>query len=153
MDKNKKLTRLRKWGLAALFCAGVLLSGIFFQNSLQIYEQSRSRTTQYLTDVTYQLHEQIEVQVQNSLDILRLIRNSALDMPAAEREAYLADQTGYADFNSLHMVDGLEQAEQWLQARYGARYTLDRTLLQHGRSQLLAIPDESTVIYFAAGDG
>lgn len=153
MDKNKKLTRLRKWGLAALFCAGVLLSGIFFQNSLQIYEQSRSRTTQYLTDVTYQLHEQIEVQVQNSLDILRLIRNGALDMPAAEREAYLADQTGYADFNRLHMVDGLEQAEQWLQARYGARYTLDRTLLQHGRSQLLAIPDESTVIYFAAGDG
>ena len=135
---------------AILFGAIILaLSGVFIVNSLHIYAQSRDRTRQYLIDVTYQLHEHIETQIQKSLEILRLIQNGALDVALDERETYLADQTESSNFNSLHLADGFDQAEAWLQLHYGPQYTLDRALLQQGKAQLIAIPGESTVIYFA----
>ena len=75
MEKKYSKRRRSQRILAVLFGAVILaLSWVFLQNSLHIYEQSRGRTKQYLIDVTYQLHEHIETQIQKSLEMLRLIR-------------------------------------------------------------------------------
>lgn len=150
--KTNLSKRWRDRLLAILFSAVILaLSGVFIANSLRVYNQSRDRTQQYLDDVTHQLHAHIETQIQKSLEMLRLIRSIALGLPQEELPVYLSDQTSYSDFSSLHIVDDLNQAEAWLQQCYGSRYTLDRELFQQGRAQLLAIPEESAGIYFAAG--
>ena len=150
--KTNLSKRWRDRLLAILFSAVILaLSGVFIANSLRVYNQSRDRTQQYLDDVTHQLHAHIETQIQKSLEMLRLIRSIALGLPQEELPVYLSDQTSYSGFSSLHIVDDLNQAEAWLQQCYGSRYTLDRELFQQGRAQLLAIPEESAGIYFAAG--
>ena len=78
MEKKYSKRRRSQRILAVLFGAVILaLSWVFLQNSLHIYEQSRGRTKQYLIDITYQLHEHIETQIQNSLEMLRLIRGLA----------------------------------------------------------------------------
>ena len=123
---------------------------MFLQNSLHIYEQSRGRTKQYLIDITYQLHEHIETQIQNSLEMLRLIRNGALEIEPEERERYLTDLADFSNFNSLHLVSDFDQAEAWLRQHYGGQYVLDRDLLQQGQAQLIAIPGKSMVVYFTA---
>lgn len=150
--ESKLAKRRRNRLMGGLFSVIILaLSGVFIVNSMHIYEQSRERTEQYLIDVTYQLHEHIETQIQKSLEMLRLIRNGALDVAPGEREPYLADQTAFSNFSSLHMVNDFDQAEQWLWLHYGEQYALDRELLRQGKAQLIAIPGESTVVYFTAG--
>lgn len=150
--ESKLAKRRRNRLMGGLFSVIILaLSGVFIVKSMHIYEQSRERTEQYLIDVTYQLHEHIETQIQKSLEMLRLIRNGALDVAPGEREPYLADQTAFSNFSSLHMVNDFDQAEQWLWLHYGEQYALDRELLRQGKAQLIAIPGESTVVYFTAG--
>ena len=151
MEKKYSKRRRSQRILAVLFGAVILaLSWVFLQNSLHIYEQSRGRTKQYLIDVTYQLHEHIETQIQNSLEMLRLIRNGALEIEPEERERYLADLADFSNFNSLHLVSDFDQAEAWLRQHYGGQYVLDRDLLQQGQAQLIAIPGKSMVVYFTA---
>ena len=150
--ESKLAKRRRNRLMGGLFSVIILaLSGVFIVKSMHIYEQSRERTEQYLIDVTYQLHEHIETQIQKSLEMLRLIRNGALDVAPGERKPYLVDQTAFSNFSSLHMVNDFDQAEQWLWLHYGEQYTLDRELLRQGKAQLIAIPGESTVVYFTAG--
>lgn len=151
MEKKYSKRRRSQRILAVLFGAVILaLSWVFLQNSLHIYEQSRGRTKQYLIDITYQLHEHIETQIQNSLEMLRLIRNGALEIEPEERERYLADLADFSSFNSLHLVNDFDQAEAWLRQHYGGQYVLDRDLLQQGQAQLIAIPGKSMVVYFTA---
>ena len=151
MEKKYSKRRRSQRILAVLFGAVILaLSWVFLQNSLHIYEQSRGRTKQYLIDVTYQLHEHIETQIQKSLEMLRLIRNGALEIEPEERERYLTDLADFSNFNSLHLVSDFDQAEAWLRQHYGGQYVLDRDLLQQGQAQLIAIPGKSMVVYFTA---
>lgn len=152
MEAKAAKYRIRRAIAALVGAVVVLLSLIFLQNSLQIYEQSRSRTEQYLVDVTYQLHERIETRVQQSIEMLRLIRGGALDVQPDERALYLLDQTEASDFSALYLVDSPDHADAWLQQNYGTQYALDRPLLEEGKAQLLAIPRESTLIYFVADE-
>ena len=147
-----KFSKHWSWRRAAILFSVIILvlSGVFVYKSMQIHEQSRERTRQYLIDVTYQIHEHIETQIEKSLEMLRLIRNGALDIPQQDLTAYLADQTEFSNFSELYLVDDFDQAEAWLQSHYGAQHTLDRSRLRQGKSQLIAIPGEGALVYFTA---
>ena len=88
------------WRRAAILFS-VIISGAVWcvcYKSRQIHEQSHERTRQYLIDVTYQIHEHIETQIEKSLEMLRLIRNGALDIPQQDLTAYLGHQTEFSTF-------------------------------------------------------
>lgn len=146
----KTLKHYKKLLIAGMCTVLVVLCFIFLTNSIRVYERAIGRTEKYLIDISYQINEKINTQINASIEMLRLLRKEAL----ARIMSYGTDQLGQVlndeRYNELYLVDDIQQAQSWLSEQYGGSYRVDEETLSEKEAQLIAIPDESKVIYFVS---
>ena len=79
MHRNsQKLHIFTKIFFAFLFLVVVTVSVLLFRNSLQIHGVIEWRTSVYLTDVTYQIVDKVNGRIEQSVQTLRMLRDSAI---------------------------------------------------------------------------
>ena len=95
MDKSMKRTnRLTLAAFGVLLLVVGVVSFLLFQNSLQANWFVRQRTWEYLSNVAVQIAENINSRIHNSVQTLRMLRDSAVLFEPEQTKNFLerADQ-------------------------------------------------------------
>lgn len=150
LTKGKR-SYLRK--LITVIAGAVLLafSAALAYNSVYIYQEARQRTKNHLEDVSHQVNQRISNQIEASITELEIIREMASRIPIEESAAYLQGEIAVSGFDRIRWAAGTSEAEVWLKNNYGEGYGLDRQMLEADQVQLLAVPEQDTILYFVKG--
>ena len=129
-----------------LFLVVSVVSFLLFDNSLQANWFVRNRTSEYLSNVSFQIAENINSRIHHSVQTLRMLRDSAILFEPEQARSFLERKKGYAEYDELILFDSAEETAQWLmEVHPGA--TIDMNELKRGSEQLLAIPEQDMLIY------
>lgn len=102
MHRNsQKLHIFTKIFFAFLFLIVVTVSVLLFRNSLQIHNFIEWRTSVYLTDVTYQIVDKVNGRIEQSVETLRMLRDSAILFESPQVESFLERKKTFAGYDDL----------------------------------------------------
>lgn len=147
MHRNsQKLHIFTKIFFAFLFLVVVTVSVLLFRNSLQIHSFIEWRTSVYLTDVTYQIVDKVNGRIEQSVQTLRMLRDSAILFESPQVESFLERKKSFAGYDDLRLFSTPEEARAWLEEAYPGVY-MDTEMALKGETQLLFAPDQDAMIY------
>lgn len=147
MHRNsQKLHIFTKIFFAFLFLVVVTVSVLLFRNSLQIHSFIEWRTSVYLTDVTYQIVDKVNGRIEQSVQTLRMLRDSAILFESPQVESFLERKKSFAGYDDLRLFSTPEEAKAWLEEAYPGVY-MDTEMALKGETQLLFAPDQDAMIY------
>lgn len=147
MDKSMKRTnRLTLAAFGVLLLVVGVVSFLLFQNSLQANWFVRQRTWEYLSNVAVQIAENINSRIHNSVQTLRMLRDSAVLFEPEQTKNFLERKKEFAEYDELLLFDTPELTGQWLNQTYPGT-SVDLEELRRGQEQLLAVPEQDTLIY------
>ena len=147
MHRNsQKLHIFTKIFFAFLFLVVVTVSVLLFRNSLQIHSVIEWRTSAYLTDVTYQIVDKVNGRIEQSVQTLRMLRDSAILFESPQVESFLERKKSFAGYDDLRLFSTPEEAKAWLEEAYPGVY-MDTEMALKGETQLLFAPDQDAMIY------
>ena len=147
MHRNsQKLHIFTKIFFAFLFLVVVTVSVLLFRNSLQIHSLIEWRTSVYLTDVTYQIVDKVNGRIEQSVQTLRMLRDSAILFESPQVESFLERKKSFAGYDDLRLFSTPEEAKAWLEEAYPGVY-MDTEMALKGETQLLFAPDQDAMIY------
>lgn len=133
-----------------LFWIIVILSGIYVRNTLEIQKVTEERTETYVTDITGQIADSINFRVEQSIQAMRMIRNSATLFSPDRVETFLEGKRSYFDFDVFYLAKDTTDAETWIHSIYPeAEIKLEG---RAGEVQLIAVPAEGSLVYFVSGE-
>lgn len=131
---------------AALFLVVSIVCFLLFNNSLQANRFVERWTTEYLSNMSYQIAENINSRIHNSVQTLRMLRDSAILFDPGQTRSFLDRKKEFAEYDELMMFDTPEQASFWLSEHYPGS-TINLQEIKKGAEQLLVIPSADTLIY------
>lgn len=150
MHRNsQKLHIFTKIFFAFLFLIVVTVSVLLFRNSLQIHNFIEWRTSVYLTDVTYQIVDKVNGRIEQSVETLRMLRDSAILFESPQVESFLERKKTFAGYDDLRLFSTPEEAKVWLEAAYPGVY-MDTEMALKGETQLLFASEQDAMIYCVA---
>src|SRR5699024_5756921 len=82
-----------------LFVVVSVVSFLLFDNSLQADWFVRNRTSEYLTNVSFQIAENINSRIHNSVQTMRMLRDSAILFEPEQARNFLERKKGYAEYD------------------------------------------------------
>lgn len=132
--------------LASLFLVVVIVSALLFRNSLQIHSFIEWRTSVYLTDVTYQIVDKVNDRIEQSVQTLRMLRDSAILFEPSQAESFLERKKSFAGYDDLRLFSTPEEAEIWLEKEY-PNVNMDTEMALQGETQLLFASEQDAMIY------
>lgn len=129
-----------------LFLVVVTVSGLLFRNSLQIHRFIESHTSSYLMDVNYQIVDKVNGRIEQSVQTLRMLRDSAILFEPPQVESFLERKKSFAGYDDLRLFASPEQANTWLKQAYPG-VSMDEEMALRGETQLLFVEEQDAMIY------
>ena len=129
-----------------LFLVVIIISVLLSQTAWDMHQLVRQRTSRYLLDVNAQIVDKVNGRIENSVQMLRMVRDSALALPEEQVQPFLDHKSSFCEYDSLYLFADVEEAGRWLEKQY-SEVPLDPELSAEGEIQLLAVPSQDTLIY------
>lgn len=129
-----------------LFLVVVIISVLLSRTAWKMHQLVQHRTSHYLMDVNAQIVDKVNGRIQNSVQILHLIRNSVTELPQEQVQPYLDQKTSLCEYDSLYLFSSAKVAGDWMENQY-PEVSLDTESVAAGTVQLLAVPSQDTLIY------
>lgn len=147
MDKAaKKGNLLLRIFFGALTVVAVLVSIFLSNNSFRMHDVVQERTDSYLEDVSHQIAVHINSRIKNSVQMLRMLRDSAIYLPDNQVQSFLERKRAFSEYDELYLFADHQEAEAWLAERY-PKIELCTDEEERPDAELFSIYDEDTIIY------
>lgn len=118
-----------------------VLSILLMDNGFEIRSVSEKRTSSYLGEVSDQIASNIDGRISDSVQMLRMIRDSAVIFPEDRVESFLERKKAFSEYDMLKLVPDGEAAQEWLEEAYG-NIELNQEALNRGEPQLVTVSEK-----------
>ncbi|MGI5954670.1 bifunctional diguanylate cyclase/phosphodiesterase [Dysosmobacter sp.] len=96
--------------------------------------------------MTYQIVDKVNGRIEQSVETLRMLRDSAILFESPQVESFLERKKSFAGYDDLRLFSTPEEAKVWLEEAYPGVY-MDTEMALKGETQLLFAPDQDAMIY------
>lgn len=147
MGINKKITKKTWLKFSLAFILLIILGGIFFDNSMKIYYNSKLRTENYLFDVTHQTKRKVDELINNSIKTLNIVKEISKNVQDDAKEAYYQQICAETNFTTINEFKNSDEAQQWINETFGEEYQINKEKLLENKTDLISITYDSKVLY------
>lgn len=122
----------------------LVVSAFLAGNALKMHQQIERRTGDYLSDVSAQIVDKIDSRIDNSVQMLQTLRDSAVLFSSEQARAFLESKRQFSGYDGLWLFDDWSAVNTWLAEAYSGT-ALDEQ--SESGLQLLVVPGGDTLIY------